>query len=231
MTPCNELADIHWLTGNEARTLLADLAENTAPLHTTIAKLRRQLSADRAHLLVLQAELRRRATAKFTHPEEMFFTRVGLEQSTDEWIAAYKANRFNNLRVTDYCCGIGGDLSALATQSEATGIDHNAVAAYFAHLNAKTDVRCDSVTAFELADYDAWHIDPDRRPTGQRSTSFDHCDPDRTAIEQMLARNPNAAVKLAPATKLPPEWLERCELEWISRDGECKQLVAWHGSL
>lgn len=47
----------------------------------------------------------------------------------------------------------------------------------------------------------------------------------------MLTRNPNAAIKLAPATKLPPEWLDRCELEWISRDGECKQLVAWHGNL
>jgi hypothetical protein len=30
---------------------------------------------------------------------------------------------------------------------------------------------------------------------------------------------------------VPPEWAERCELEWISRDGECRQLVAWHGAL
>ena len=47
----------------------------------------------------------------------------------------------------------------------------------------------------------------------------------------MLARNANAAIKLAPATKLPPDWIARCELEWISRDRECRQLVAWHGNL
>ena len=29
----------------------------------------------------------------------------------------------------------------------------------------------------------------------------------------------------------PTDWAERCELEWISRDRECKQLVAWHGNL
>ena len=26
-------------------------------------------------------------------------------------------------------------------------------------------------------------------------------------------------------------WAERCELEWISRDRQCRQLVAWHGEL
>jgi hypothetical protein len=259
MTPCSELADIHWLTGNDARALLNELAENTAPLHTLIATLRSQHSATRTHLLVEQAELRRRATAKFTHPEEMFFTRVGLEQSTDEWIAAYKANRLyvaaslrsqirrgedannppNKLRLSvdspskilDLCCGIGGDLIALATTSHTIGFDRDPIAAHFAQLNAKTEVRPDDVTTIDLTDCDAWHIDPDRRPTGKRTTSLDHCAPDRAAIEQMLARNPNAAIKLAPATKLPSEWLERCELEWISRDGECKQLVAWHGTL
>jgi hypothetical protein len=30
---------------------------------------------------------------------------------------------------------------------------------------------------------------------------------------------------------LPATWQERAELEWISRGGECKQLVAWFGQL
>ncbi len=169
----------------------------------------------------------------------MFFTRVGLEQSTDEWVATYKANRFHSQQagspstpaIFDLCCGIGGDLIALAAQSQAIGFDRDPIAAHFAHINAQSEVRPDDVTTIDLADCDAWHIDPDRRPTGKRTTSLDHCAPDRAAIEQMLARSPNAAIKLAPATKLPPEWQERCELEWISRDGECKQLVAWHGNL
>jgi hypothetical protein len=42
---------------------------------------------------------------------------------------------------------------------------------------------------------------------------------------------PHAAVKLAPACEVPFEWSAQCELEWISRDRECRQLIAWHGNL
>ena len=38
-------------------------------------------------------------------------------------------------------------------------------------------------------------------------------------------------MKLAPAADVPPAWAERCELEWIGRGGQCRQLVAWHGEL
>jgi hypothetical protein len=50
-------------------------------------------------------------------------------------------------------------------------------------------------------------------------------------LERLLAALPQAAIKLAPATQVPSAWMERCELEWISRGGECRQLVAWHGDL
>src|SRR5690348_11971343 len=93
MSTYSEIADIEWLTGDEAGRILADLADDTAPLHATVARLRRTFTAERTHLLVEQADLRRRAAAKFTQPERMFFTRLGLEQSTDEWTATYKATR------------------------------------------------------------------------------------------------------------------------------------------
>ena len=38
-------------------------------------------------------------------------------------------------------------------------------------------------------------------------------------------------MKLAPATDTPRQWAVQAELEWISRGGECRQLVAWFGSL
>jgi hypothetical protein len=231
MTTCSELADYEWLTGDEAASVLGDLAGDKTPLHTSIARLRSRFTTTQTHLLIEQTELRRRAAAKFTQSDQMFFTRIGLEQATDEWVAAYKANRFKNFRVADLCCGIGGDLRALAARSRAAGIDRDPIAAHFAHLNAKTEVRNDDATKIDVTDCNAWHIDPDRRPTGQRTTSLDSCVPDRVATEQLLARNSNAAIKLAPATKLPAGWLNRCEFEWISRDGECKQLVAWHGAL
>jgi hypothetical protein len=47
----------------------------------------------------------------------------------------------------------------------------------------------------------------------------------------LLSEVPHAAVKLAPAADVPAGWDEACELEWISRDRQCRQLVAWHGDL
>src|SRR5262245_19577967 len=90
---CNDLADYQWLTESKAAELLTELAADPAPLHTVVARLRSQLTATRAHLLLEQIELRRRAAEKFTHADRMFFTRTALEQATDEQTAAYKANR------------------------------------------------------------------------------------------------------------------------------------------
>jgi hypothetical protein len=50
-------------------------------------------------------------------------------------------------------------------------------------------------------------------------------------VDRLLAVSPDAAIKLAPAADAPAHWSDRCELEWISRDRQCRQLVAWHGAL
>lgn len=248
MTLCSELADFEWLTGSDAGGLLDELAEDAGELHTKIARLRERLSQSRTHLVLEQVELRRRATAKFTHASRMFFTRAGLEQATDEWVAAYKASRFATQRAgssstpgvyADLCCGIGGDLFALsrpagsvsAQSASAIGIDRDPVSALFAAANTGATIHAIDVADFDLSSASAWHIDPDRRPEGRRTTSLDFFQPDLATIEMLLARVPHAAIKLAPATKPPAEWIKRCELEWISRDRECKQLVAWHGNL
>jgi THUMP domain-like len=242
VTVCNEIADYEWLTGDEAAGLLNELMETIAPLHAVVGRLRRQLSPERTHLLVEQVELRRRAAAKFTQAHCMFFTRIGLEQATDERVAAHKAARFIGLRagvsppraptaVADLCCGIGGDLLALAEHANALGIDRSPVAAHIAAANTGVRIHRQDVTESNLSDFDAWHIDPDRRPDGRRTTSIEFCQPNLEIIERLLARAPHAAVKLAPATTVPGAWAERCELEWISRNRECRQLVAWHGEL
>ena len=231
MTVCSDIADYEWLTGDEACALLNDLAEDAAPLHTAVARLRGRLPPARTHLLVEQVELRRRATAKFTQAARMFFTRVGLEQATDEWVAGYKAERFFGWAAADLCCGIGGDLLALAGQGTAVGVDRNPIAAHFAAANTGAAVHIANAVDYDLNDITAWHIDPDRRPNGRRTTSLDSCQPDLAAIGWLLGQVPHAAVKLAPATKVPAAWTARCELEWISRDRECRQLVAWHGNL
>ncbi|HEX5473001.1 MAG TPA: hypothetical protein VFW73_14005 [Lacipirellulaceae bacterium] len=238
MTVCNEIADYEWLTGREADALLGELAADTLPLHTAVSRLRRRLTQNRTHLLIEQVELRRRAAAKFTQAHRMFFTRIGLEQATDDRVACYKAARFASAGwigkaggIVDLCCGIGGDLAALAGITPAIGIDREGVTAHFASANTGTAVHALDVKDFDLSSAAAFHMDPDRRPTGRRTTSIETCEPNRVAIERLLQQVPNAAIKLAPATEVPIDWQERCELEWISRGRECRQLVAWHGEL
>ena len=248
MADCNELADYEWLTGIEAATLADELTAQTEPLHTAIGRLREELSPSRTHLLVELVELRQRAAEKFIDAPRMFFSRAALEQASDQWVAAYKAERLAKTApgggpVADLCCGIGGDLLALARLfSSVVGVDQHPVATHLAAANVRAVLKCEQAAAVSLhtaAAEDlslhgiaAWHVDPDRRPgAGSRTTSPDWSSPSRATIERLLAVAPNAAVKLAPGAEVPPEWIECCELEWISRDRQCRQLVAWHGTL
>jgi hypothetical protein len=242
MTCCAELADYEWLTGAEAGALLADLAGRDEPLHVAANRLRKSQTATRVHLLLEQRELRRRAAAKFDRAAEMFFTRLGLEQATDQWVAAYKARRFaphaEEGRVADLCCGIGGDLLALATVGQPRGIDRDPVSCCFAAANARVagarervTLRTVDIESLDAGNFAAWHIDPDRRPAGNRTTALEWSSPSLDCFERLLASSSNAALKLAPAAEVPAIWTNHCELEWISRDRQCRQQVAWHGEL
>lgn len=237
MTNCAELSDYDWLTGTEAAAVLDELACGGQPLVAATARLRRCFSAARTHLMLEQIELRARATAKFARAADMFFTRRGLQQATDQWVARYKARRFASRElVGDYCCGIGGDLLALAGKTATVGVDRDPIAICFAAENARIHgasaaVQKADVSELAASDFGAWHIDPDRRPGGHRTSLLAWSEPDGDAVARMIAANPQAAVKLAPAANVPVEWATRCELEWIGRDRECRQLVAWHGEL
>lgn len=232
------LDDYRWLVGGPADALLEELANSREPMVQLASRLRRTLSAARTHLLLEQAELRRRAKQKFAHPQRMFFTPLALEQATDETVAAYKAERFPNGPIADLCCGIGGDFLALAGRAAALGIDRDRVAALFAATNVARSVihksSCvvvaDALSA-QLRSAAAWHIDPDRRPQGRRTTRAALHSPDPETIDRLRGGCPAAAVKLAPAAELPQHWMREAELEWISRGRECRQLVAWFGPL
>jgi hypothetical protein len=240
--------DYRWLVSPEAEAPFAAAAAcPTRSLAARLAQLRVGLSPARAHLIVEQMALRDRARGKFAAAARMFFTRRALEQATDEVVAAYKAGRFPpHGRVVDLCCGIGGDLIALARRGETLGVDRDPIMTILAEANCcatqdgqggpDDSARPPVVQSRDAEDVDvgqcaAWHIDPDRRPAGRRTTRVDFHEPGPAAIQRLLARNPSAAVKLAPAAHMPDAWTERAELEWISRDGECRQLVAWFGEL
>jgi hypothetical protein len=234
--------DYRWLIGDDAAPWLAEAADASRSLVARASQLRRRLSASRARLVLEQAELRRRAVEKFPQAAQMYFTRKGFEQATDAWVAAYKAARFPaGAAVADLCCGIGGDLLALALRGPAVGVERDPVVALLAEANLRTlgraapgtaaAVRAADASEIALEDFAAWHVDPDRRPAGHRTTHVEFHEPNPAAIDQWLARCPDAAVKLAPAAELPEHWGRVAEAEWIGRDRQCRQLVAWFGRL
>jgi hypothetical protein len=235
------LDDYRWLVSEAAQPWLARVDETpSAELAALVPRLRKELTAERAHLVVEQTELRRRAREKFSAAGQMFFTRQGLEQATDEVLAAYKAHRFPPGGAADLCCGIGGDLLALAARGPAVGVDLDPVAALLAEANARAlgfspgqfCAVVDNAASFEaITSFAAWHCDPDRRPDGRRTTRGELFEPPLPALDLLLGQNPEGAIKLAPATIAPPAWREAAELEWLGSRGECRQQVAWFGAL
>jgi hypothetical protein len=239
--------EIEFLTGSDGHRWLQGAA---AGRHSLAAAriLRKEISADRARLVIQQAELRRRGAEKFSLAERMFFTKVGLEQATDEAVARYKASRLPaGVLVADLCCGIGGDLVAIAARGPAVGVERDPAVARIAEANARiagttARVVISEVDRTPVVDFAAWHIDPDRRREGKRTTRVASHDPGLEVIARLLRECPHGAIKLAPAadvaltsaggseTAADVPWHE-AELEWISRKRECRQLVAWFGSV
>ncbi len=243
------LDDYHWLVSPDARQWLDKAAEGHTSLVTLTQSLRGEIGPRRSHLVIAQAELRRRAKVKFNRAQEMFFTRQLLEQATDEQISEYKSTRFPTEQlIADLCCGIGGDLLGLADRGDVKAVDRDPIAVLFAEANCRAMDRANAefevadVNEFDVSGYQAWHLDPDRRVVDQsagtrrgsrrrRTTKVEYQEPAVDAVNSLLESNPQAAIKLAPATKAPETWAERAELEWIGSRGECRQQVAWFEGL
>ena len=240
-------ADYEWLVSEQAEGFLTGIANQADPL-AAARLLRGKLSVERVHLVLEQVRLRARARKKFTLADRLFFTPIGLEQATDEWVAAYKAARFaTGAAVVDFCCGIGGDLMALARRGPTIGVDRDPVATLLAQTNCArssaagepplpqrsdaTIVETRPVDEHSLAADGLWHIDPDRRWAGRRSTQAEFHDPPAATIDRLRACAPHGAVKLAPAAEVGAAWAQEAELEWISFARQCRQLVVWFGQL
>ncbi|MBD16307.1 MAG: hypothetical protein CMJ72_14305, partial [Planctomycetaceae bacterium] len=140
--------------------------------------------------------------------------------------------------VHDYCCGLGGDLMALARRGPAVGWDRSAEMAHLATANLDvlgasehSQVRVQEIEAMAPLPGEVWHLDPDRRSSGRRSTQMEWHSPGPEFIEHLRKIAPDGVLKLAPAAEVPEPWNQEAEREWISWNRQCRQQVVWFGAL
>ncbi|MEU8192529.1 methyltransferase domain-containing protein [Microbispora amethystogenes] len=139
-------------------------------------------------------------------------------------------------RVLDVCCGIGGDLLALARAGCAVdALDLDPLTVEIARANAAAlglsslvTVRTADAAAADPGGYDLLFADPARR--GARGRTFDPMaySPSWPVVLDLVARAPAACLKTAPG--IPYEFIpEGAEAEWVSYRGEVKEAAIWTG--
>jgi SAM-dependent methyltransferase len=234
------LARLEALVTPIGRELLDRLARLEVTPETELrvgALLRRDYPTELVTAALGQHELRRRAEGKFTRAQRMYFTRAGLEQATAEDIARHRATRFAGaLRVADLCCGIGGDLIALAQGRDVVAVDRDPLHLRMAALNADVYQVGDAVTAVhadvrdvDLSSVDAVFVDPARRARGHRMRTGDS-EPPLSWSTSLVDRIAAIGIKAAPGiarNTVPAGW----EVEFIADRRDLKEAALWSPAL
>ena len=205
-------------------------------------RLRALFPADVVRGALTLVELRRRAGSKFSRAADMWFDRVGLEQSTAETVSRHKAQRFQGRgRVWDFCCGIGGDAIQIAAHADVLAVDRDPAACLCACWNAEAYGTVDRLTALcadveTLTERDALlHIDPDRRvartaDSGRRSLKLEEGAPPLEVLQRFTHEFRGGAIKCSPASNFGGKF-PQAEVELVSLHGECKEATVWFGEL
>lgn len=240
--------EVEWLASAAGRAL-ADTAtaalDRGDELLAVASRLRAAGRPDPALVAaaLTQAGLRRRARARFGDlADRLLWTEAGLEQATRPSVAAHRAARFALLQprlLADLCCGVGGDLLALAPTAAATvGVDSDPVTAAVARANLATvgvpadRVRVDvaDVTSYDLTGFDAAFVDPARRSGGRRTFDPSAYRPPFSYVAALASRLPAAAAKVGPG--IPHDLVPAgAEAEWVSDGGDVKEAALWFGGL
>ena len=229
--------DYRWLVSDAAQPWLRRSTERDVDT-SLLKELRRHLSKEQAHLIAEQVSLRARGARKFRRADRLYFLPRAVEQATDESIAAYKSASFPpGGRVADLGCGMGGDTMALAASRSLLAVDTDPTCALIAEANLHAVgagsfiVQEQDAANVALADYAFWHADPDRRATGRRTVRTDQMQPSAAELATWLTVNPNAAIKWAPASHVPPDLTRHAEREWIGHSRTCQQQLVRSGAL
>jgi SAM-dependent methyltransferase len=235
----SEATALDLLGSPEGLALLAELPDGPLDPEEALrvgTRLRRRHPPGLVAAALAQHELRARAAAKFQAAGRMWFTRDGLEQASAEPLARHRAARYAGFgRVADLCCGIGGDLCALAPGRDALAVDLDPVHLAMARENARVHgagavaAACADVRDLRLPRSLAVFVDPARRDRGRRLRAGESRPPLAWCLE-LAGRVAAVGVKAAPGLPLglaPPGW----EVELLADRRELKEAALWSPAL
>jgi SAM-dependent methyltransferase len=214
-------------------------------------QLRGRYPADVIAAALTQQSLRVTGRAKFSRADAMYFTRSGLEQASSELTAEHSARRFAGRGlVADLCCGIGGNLAALASVTEhVLAVDADLATLTFALLNATVNGSAGRVTAVcadvrdlvlpgrgatsgasgRRSGVEAVFIDPARR-TGDRRFRAGDSQPPLDWCFGLADRVGAVGIKAAPGLPhelVPAGW----EIEFVATGRNLKEALLWSPAL
>ena len=224
------------------------LFEQIARLHGSELSIQQKLRAEFDGELVAAAmalsEARAKARELLPLGEQLWLTRVALEQSTAWDLAQHKASRFPaDANVLDLCSGIGVDSAALLKRGPATSIDLDPAMATACQWNLKLWKRngvipADAASQSIISDVHSVdvtgkliHVDPDRRAGRDRPVKrLEQYCPNLEWMESAIHSAAGGAIKLGPASNFMQKF-PGCQIELVSLKGECREATVWFGEL
>ncbi len=240
-----DLVGLQALRTDQGQAVLAGLtAYDPGTALATAERLRR---AGHDEILVAaaltQARLRARARPKLGDlADRLLLTPDGLEQATRPEVASRHAQRYAALGgggpVLDLCCGIGGDLLALAGAGlPVRAVDRDPLTAEVARANAAAfglgalaEVACADALDTDLTGARGVFVDPARRSGHGRTFDPRAYSPPFDSVVAIAAQVPATGAKLAPG--IPHDVLPAgTEAEWVSVGGDVVECALWWGPL
>jgi SAM-dependent methyltransferase len=239
------LETFRWLLSEPGQALLAEAMTcdlSDAAQLRELTRLRRQATPERAAAAYEIAVLRRRAAAKFSTADSLYFTREALEQASGELIAGYRAGRYGSYgTVADLCCGAGGDTLALAGVADVIAVDRDPLRLAMAAANVRALGLADRISFVEAdllqipaPNVAAIFFDPARRSAGRRVFALSEYQPPVALARRWSERVPAIGIKVAPGVTdedIAALGDPAREVEFTSVDGELKEALLWHGPL
>ncbi|MEM6459598.1 MAG: class I SAM-dependent methyltransferase [Planctomycetota bacterium] len=228
-----------WRRVADDAELLRAAAESDPAEVSHVARLRKRYPADAVAVALELVGARRRATIKFPGlADRLVADGPGLEQASSLRVARHKAERFRAAgigRVTDACCGVGGDAWGFVNAGlDVLAVDRDPVRAWMAGRNAGCPIRVADVGGLP-GDGSALHLDPGRRGDAGRVYRLADHEPPPEVWRRLLARFADTAIKLSPAIDRD-ELAERLpgvdgELSFLAEGSRLVQAVFYTGRL